>query len=293
MSGIIIVPLDGSAVAESILPAVEQVARLSDNAVQLVHVVDMAGSESAAQQYLDSVAARLSGSGAIVTTSLLAGHPAEAIIQAGGAADMIAMATHGRSGIGRWVHGSVADKVLRGATVPVLLVRANAAGPVVSPSFKTLVVPLDGSPLAEQALPLACTIAKAAGAGLVVIESVYISEVGIAGGFPGDYGALMSAELAIQTARDGATEYLNDVVGRLHAEGLTATPIISLTPPADAILDAAEQHQAGLIVMSTHGRGGVGRWVFGSVADRVLRAATIPVLLVRATESPAPSAAAP
>jgi nucleotide-binding universal stress UspA family protein len=286
----ILVPLDGSALAESILPAVQQIARLSGATLRLIHVAepvrgrpaDAASREQAVRQYLASVAQRLTGEGLTVTTDMLAGDPAESIIQAGQSVELIAMGTHGRSGIGRWVYGSVADKVLRGATVPVLLVRARAEGPVAGEAPAAIVVPLDGSDLAEHALPLAALLSRAGGVTLTLVQSVYWSELGVAGGFPDGYGTLMSAEIAIEAAEEGAHAYLDEVVAKLSAQGATVQPIISHAPAADAILDAVETSHAGLIVMTTHGRGGLGRFVYGSVADRVLRAATVPVLLVRA-----------
>ncbi|MCC6625980.1 MAG: universal stress protein [Chloroflexi bacterium] len=286
----ILVPLDGSPLAESILPAVQRIAHLSGAALRLVHVAEpphgqpaaAAAHEQEIRQYLDAVAQRLTAAGLSVTIEVLAGDPAESIIQAGQGVELIAMGTHGRSGIGRWVYGSVADKVLRGASAPVLLVRARAEGPVPGESPRAIVVPLDGSELAEHALPLASMLGQEASVPLVLVQSIYWSELGVAGGFPDGYGTLMSAEIAIEAAEAGAKEYLAEIVAKLAAQGVTAQPIISLVPATDAILDAVDQHGAGLIVMTTHGRGGLGRFVYGSVADRVLRAASVPVLLVRA-----------
>src|SRR5687767_12533378 len=134
----ILVPLDGSPLAESILPSVAQIARLTGATLRLVHVTEPVSGhraeatshEQALRRYLEDVAQRLTGDGLTVKTDLLAGDPAETIIQAAQTVELIAMGTHGRSGIGRWVYGSVADKVLRGATAPVLLIRTGAEGPV-------------------------------------------------------------------------------------------------------------------------------------------------------------------
>lgn len=286
----ILVPLDGSPLAESILPAVQRIAHLSGAALRLVHVAEpphgqpaaAAAHEQEIRRYLDTVAERLTAAGLSVTIEVLAGEPAESIIQAGQGVELIAMGTHGRSGIGRWVYGSVADKVLRGASAPVLLVRARAEGPVPGEPPRAIVVPLDGSDLAEHALPLASMLSREASVPLVLVQSVYWSELGVTGGFPDGYGTLMSAEIAIEAAEAGAKEYLAETVAKLAAQGVTAEPVISLVPATDAILDAVEESHAGLIVMTTHGRGGLGRFVYGSVADRVLRAASVPVLLVRA-----------
>jgi nucleotide-binding universal stress UspA family protein len=183
------------------------------------------------------------------------------------------MATHGRGGLGRWAYGSVADKVLQGAPVPVLLVRADAAAAMLSAGWpRRLLVPLDGSDLAEQALPLATDLARRAGADLCLLAS-------ISWAFTTHAVQLISLE---GPAQQVTAAYLQRVSRRLAASGMPVASTIRLEPAADAILAGAAAQRADLIVMSTHGRGGLGRWLVGSVADRVLRGATVPVLLVRA-----------
>jgi nucleotide-binding universal stress UspA family protein len=302
----ILVPLDGSALAEAVLPCAEQFARLTGAALTLVQVVEplpeplrlraprrsypgpgggeltaQAAAERAAAGYLAGVAQRLATAGLAVTTRVLAGQAAAQIIQAGQEADLIVMATHGRSGIGRWVYGSVADKVLRGASVPMLLVRARSDGGAVDCRLRRILVPLDGSELAERALPLATHLAERAGAELVLLQSIFWAEM-IIGEYPYGYGPLVEQEELLEEAEAGARDYLGEVQRRLAEQGLQARVAIRYDPAADAILSAAGDEQADLIVMSTHGRGGLGRWVLGSVADRVLSGGTVPILLVRA-----------
>ena len=141
----ILVPLDGSALAEAILPSVEEIARLAGATVILLHVVDplqphdeaaksgpvdvrqeLRLVETRVQDYLTHIAGRLSAAGIASQPTIVPGPAAPTIIQLGATADLIAMATHGRSGLGRLVFGSVADAVVRGASTPVLLVRAHA-----------------------------------------------------------------------------------------------------------------------------------------------------------------------
>jgi nucleotide-binding universal stress UspA family protein len=284
----ILVPLDGSPLAESILPSVVEFARLTGAHVTLVRVVEPATedagvreAEAAVQPYLAGVAERLATEGLTVDTLVLSGQAADQIIERAHDFDLIAMATHGRSGIGRWVYGSVADKVLRGAGTPVLLVRARADGPVATGHPRSILAPLDGSEVAEQALPLATAVAKAAGAELALVQSVFWVQMA-GGGYPYGDGPVIQADEMLEQAEAGARAYLGEVEGRLKADGLNVRSVIRFDPAADSILSAAEEEQADLIVMSTHGRSGLGRWVLGSVADRVLRGATTPVLLVRA-----------
>jgi nucleotide-binding universal stress UspA family protein len=148
----ILVPLDGSALAEAILPSVEEIARLAGATVIILHVVDplqphdeVAGSgpvdirqelnllETRAQDYLTHIAGRLSAAGLASQPTIVPGPAAQTIIRLGANADLIAMATHGRSGLSRLVFGSVADAVVRGATTPVLLVRAHVREKVAAP----------------------------------------------------------------------------------------------------------------------------------------------------------------
>lgn len=187
----ILVPLDGSKLAESILPSVEEFARLAGASVTLLQVIEpiesvvdlfgqeypgverdlQAADERVAHTYLTGIAQRLNRAEIVAHTRVVVGPVAETIIQLAHEFDLIAMATHGRSGIGRWVFGPVADKVLHGATVPVLLVRAGRAA-VAAGWPRRILVPLDGSGLAEQALPLAALLARRAGAELILTCSI-------------------------------------------------------------------------------------------------------------------------
>jgi nucleotide-binding universal stress UspA family protein len=141
--------------------------------------------------------------------------------------------------------------------------------------IRQILVPLDGSELAEHALPIAAELARRAGAAVILMRGVSMvtESLGmLAAGAPELMGL----------AEDGARGYLGEVARGLAGQGLTVVIEIRLDPAADGILACAEEQAADLIVMSTHRRGGLGRWVYGSVADRVLRGAPIPMLLVRA-----------
>ncbi|MCC6630218.1 MAG: universal stress protein [Chloroflexi bacterium] len=301
----ILVPLDSWPLAESVLPYVQQYAQVLGASVTLLQVLEPhvraadlealrerfqaeahddsgrpANAEAAAEHYLATTAEALAQAGVETHVQLADGLPAGAIVATGRQFDLIAMATHGRSGIGRWVYGSVADKVLRGATAPVLLVRAQEA-PAPPARPRRIIVPLDGSALAEQTLPLATLVARGAGAQIVLLQSVFWAELAAAD-YPYGYGPAIQAEDVFGEAEADASDYLTSVSGRLQAEGVAVRSAIRFEAAADAILAGAADEGADLIVMSTHGRGGLGRWVYGSVADRVLRGATTPVLLVRA-----------
>ncbi|MEX2598124.1 MAG: universal stress protein, partial [Dehalococcoidia bacterium] len=194
----------------------------------------------------------------------------------------IAMTTHGRSGIGRWLMGSVTDKVVREAETPVLVVRAQEAPPP-APRFQRIILPLDGSALAEQAIPSATALAKGLGVPVTALRSISLTAYGY--GFA-DYSVPeYSMGSFAETVRKDVKDYMDHTADRLRQQGVMAAEISAPDgQPADAILAEAESAPGSLIVMTTRGRSGVARWVLGSVADRVVRHAPVPMLIIRAED---------
>ena len=142
--------------------------------------------------------------------------------------------------------------------------------------YQRILVTLDQSELAEQALPHAVVVAEAMAAEieLVCVVPVVDSEAMQAGGAAFDWKA----------ATEEAQQYLDGIRGRVEQAGLTCTTTVRQGDITEEILRHCQESESDLIVMSTHGRSGLGRWVYGSIADRVLRYAEVPVLLVRAAE---------
>jgi nucleotide-binding universal stress UspA family protein len=295
----ILVALDGSEVSEAVLPHVVALAKANRSKVQVLQVVDLMGLtladaenggapsgvlsqlQEGASAYVASIAARLKAQGLDADGLTAAGGVATSILRAATRfkADLIAMGTHGRTGAGRWVMGSVADRVLHRAKVPLLLIhpshKANPTRPV-----STVVVPVDGSPLAEQALPYAKDIATKLGAAVRLVRSV---PVAWAPPMPLD-GAAYSPQLADELAKAeqenlaAAKRYTDGMVRRLAGEKLQASAAVDRGDPGSYIIDQAGGDS--LIVMTTHGRSGPSRWLLGSVADRVVRQGGRPVLVV-------------
>lgn len=143
--------------------------------------------------------------------------------------------------------------------------------------YRRLLVPLDGSALAEKALPHALAVARLFGSELILLRVVVSPYALVAPDL-----ILAGAEADLSSLRGQAEAYLRSVAARLEAEGAAVRTVVCEGPVAEAILEQAEALAADLIVMSTHGRGGVRRWVYGSVAERVLQGATCPILLIRA-----------
>jgi nucleotide-binding universal stress UspA family protein len=190
------------------------------------------------------------------------------------------MSTHGRGPLQRAWLGSVADHLVRNLEVPVLLVRpqegAFASHP--PPTIGRILVPLDGSPLAEAALAPAAALARLLKAELVLLQVVLPLIVNIPPMGPRSMGY---DEKIITLLRSEAEEYLQAVAKRLGKEGVRATAVVVLGPVAGAILEVSRRERVGLVAVATRGQGGLRRLALGSVADKLVRAAELPVLVVR------------
>jgi nucleotide-binding universal stress UspA family protein len=301
----ILVPLDGSPLAEQVLPYVRLLAQKLGAPVDLVRVFDrvppgMADPQhhlyldqvalslrNEAEDYLNGVAADLQKDGITASVSVHEGdhasHVASSIVAEAEKepGTLLAMCTHGRSGLGRWVMGSISDKVMHATTEPLLLVRARKEDEF-SPqvSLQTLIVPLDGSDLAEEIVPHAVSLARALALKVLLVAVT-----------PPVYASLMAEGAAygaptpeLPAEPDAATiEYLARVAEGLRGEGIASVEEKPLYgPPAEVILDMALSTPDSLVAMTTHGRSGLGRWLLGSVAERVVRYSGGPVLLHRA-----------
>lgn len=296
----ILVALDGSQLSEQVLPYARFIAAKLGIPVEVLHVVEIEEprSASAEQQiryqslfaaeqknsmaYLEKIAASFPERAA-VSCWIEIGNSAEAIVDraAHDASTLIAMTTHGRSGINRWLLGSVADKVLHAATNPLLLVRGSEEpNKMEMAPLKKIMVALDGSSLAEMVLPHAVELAGKIGLGMILIR-VFAVPVPV---FAEEYGAYVE-ELWDQVETE-TKEYLNAKAVELNAQGL-ADVTISSTPgfASEKLIDLASASPGTLVAMCTHGRSGVNRWALGSVTDRVVRHLGGPVLVIRAPSS--------
>ncbi len=201
--------------------------------------------------------------------------PAAAIVDHCTAHDiqLVVMSSHGHSGLERWALGSVTERVLRHAPCPVYVVRDLA--PV-----RRMLLPLDGSPLAESALPAAFEVARLTGAHITLMRVERHEPP------PAHRRQLAQLENSVgETLHGGVGEraehYLQSVAGRHGAGGAPLEIAVADGNPANAILDYAAAHNIELIAMATHGRSGLRRWLYGSVTEKVLRASTCSLLIVR------------
>jgi nucleotide-binding universal stress UspA family protein len=297
----ILVPLDGSRLAEQALPCAGMLAKgLSAELIlfravslspEIRAILDDADLETSvpltpmvdeAKEYLSQVGRRLKEGGFQFQTAVGCGPPEDAILTSveEQGISQIVMATHGYGGVSRWMHGSVAERVLLASRVPILLVRAQetAAAPPDKPMrCQRILVPLDGSAVAEQVLPVVTSVAKALDAQLVLLRVLSVmTSISLTGEW------YMPLDDILETAHQEAQTYLDRTAKAMETEGLKVSIATVVGGVANAIINHAETNQVDLIAMCTHGRSGLARWALGSVADRVLRAGRIPLLLVRA-----------
>jgi len=298
-----LIPLDRSELAEVVFPHAREIAGRLGLQVVLLHVASREEHDrvSSFKGYLDSKSEALlnqayyvqrsSGKptkdgNVRVTSVLTVGNPPEEILQyvEENSVDLVLMATHGRSGITRWALGSVADKVLRRSSVPVWLVRAAKPESGVSamwPNMKVL-VPLDGSTMAESVLPHVEALSRQRGIEMeVTLMRVIEHQPANADRSAEKAGPGKDARRRKDDTRAECEAYLADIAGKLSSSAVSVRSEVLAGDPSEQIIEYANKNRSGLVLMATHGRSGVGRWAFGSVADRVLRRSSRPLLLVR------------
>jgi nucleotide-binding universal stress UspA family protein len=296
----ILLPLDGSKTAEKVLPYARFLAQTYKIPVELMAVIDIAemaahiAAERArfldtlveegvrsSEQYLKGIAATFGG--ASVKCTIDKGRPQEAIIEKAAAdkGTLISMATHGRSGINRWLLGSVTEKVLRGTSNPLLLVRATEEAKTEGQEIlKSVVVPLDGSELAESVLPTVANLAKELNLAVVLFRAYSIPYNAYASG-EGYYA--VNYEEIITILRDEAVEYLEKKIEAMKGLGVADVSYAAREGfAADEIIALGRATPNNLIAMCTHGRSGIKRWALGSVTETVVRHSGDPVLVLRA-----------
>jgi nucleotide-binding universal stress UspA family protein len=285
----ILVPLDGSMLAEqALLYAVTLARKLRAKVILMTALARVErwaegaasrpedeAEEKAARHYLQSRVSKLADLDVHAGARVLWGPAAASICACADddAADVIVMTTHGRSGLARWLIGSVSDKVLRTTRKPLVLVH-SAESPATAPAeINRLLVPLDGSGLAEAALPVARELARSLNASVVLERVVMI---------PPSWGSEVyqpDPTLLIEYMETEARDYLQKTAGMI-SDGIEVQTEVSVGLPAAVIIDAAAAHQADMIVLTTHGHSGPARWIIGSVADSVVRHAERPCLIV-------------
>ncbi len=288
----ILVPLDGSPMAEGILTHVRRLLVRRDAEVRLLRVIPERVVEGAAwfpeepaetvQKHLERVRDVLAIQGVSVHAEVRVGDPAEKILKVAHDLDpsLIAMSTHGRSGPARWLLGSVAERVLRHARHPLLLANPMAFTEGEKPrelKFRRLLVPLDGSEMAARVLPLVESFAKIYESEVVLLHVVPVPVIA--------EGPLPYAGIPVLPTKEDAAATLEPQREALARSGIPARVSVLFGGAAAGILDAVTNEKADLVAMTTHGRTGLSRWVLGSVAEKVIRHSSSPVLVLRTVEA--------
>jgi nucleotide-binding universal stress UspA family protein len=283
---------DGSDLANAAVPYAAALSRALGSEVTLLRVVEPSVADSLEERALVEtslavVQAALDHGGALaVHLAIRPGDPGPTIVDEtrGGRARMVVIATHGRSGLRRTVLGSVATYVLHNTEdLPVVLCYPGHP----SVSIQRLLIPLDGSERANEAIPIAQEIAVGSGAAvtlLTVVDSVaQIMAMATPAGF--EYEPALSVEQAEETVaaqRASATRDLEAIAARLRTAGVSSVEVeVAEGVPGSAIAEYVQRLPADLVVIATRGRGGAGRALLGSVADYVVRHAGIGVVAVR------------
>jgi len=281
----IVVALDGSLTAEAVLPHVRRILRRQDSEIILVRAVVpppvenailiVDASLGAARAYIGGIQQRLEREGVRVSSEVRPGSAIGVILDVvdDRKATMVAMATHGASGLKRILLGSVAEAILRKSSVPVLVVRpfwtSRDEMPEVPESapMRNLLLPVDGSDLAELAVPAALELARLYEARTILMRVLEETK-------EEDAAEVREAE-----------EHLDAIARTFERRAVDTFLLVERGNPVDQILKAARFHHADLIVMTTHGRSGISRLVTGSVTEQVLRRAPVPLLVVRAKQA--------
>jgi nucleotide-binding universal stress UspA family protein len=310
----LLVGLDGSPIAELVLPYVETFARATNAPVTLVRCItpekeseplpdenpkllpfmvvmptERAGAETEsernafydAQHYLDRIVQRLGDNGVVAEARVIKGQPAKVLVEEALAqpAGLILLCTHGRSGLGKLIYGSVAEAVIAQSPLPVLLVRAwkGTNGSAVSLASAPILVPLDGTPTGERALPIASELAKLFSTELKLVEVVpSISAYSLT-----ESAWLMGEPEDIQAEEQGeAKTYLGSVARRLQASGIATTGSVRAASISAGITSEVSEVGAGLIVLATHATSPLAQALVRSVATEVLHQARQPILLI-------------
>jgi nucleotide-binding universal stress UspA family protein len=285
----ILVPLDGSNLAAHALPFAAALVRAGRGRLVLVRAaegplgpeVDPYADDLRARAEIAGLCGRLRAEGLEVTSQVRQGEAADAVARAAAelGADLLVMSTHGRGALGRVLYGSTAAGVLRRAEVPVLLVSPICERPWSVAGPPRVLVPLDGSDLAEEAIGPAGEIAGMLHAELVLLRVVPPSEEGRPYAEPWPLPVAPSPDDELGVA--GARAYLDDARSRFGPGAAVGETRVEEGDPAAAIARVAAEEGASMIAMATHGRGGLPAVLMGSVAHGTLRRATVPLLLVR------------
>ena len=280
----ILVPLDGSIVAEAALAYAGLIAGRNKAELVLLTVCDRDNETTTRprQAYLEQKAEELRAEGLKVSTVVVCGNTVEqiAVYALRNMIDLLTISSRGYSGFKRLLLGSVAGKVIDYVKIPILLVKAGKAGKE-KPELKRILLPMDGSQFSETSIPYAQSVIGGADA---EIELLTVAKPPLV---PSDRSANIKPsweeyrDALVADAKEQATAYLERVRTAFTDEKTRVKLLVEMGKPAETIMRAAEREQVHLIALSSHGRTGAERVFYGSVARRLIDESRIPLLLIR------------
>lgn len=293
----ILVPLDGSELAECVLPHVMAIAPVTGARVTLVHVMEQAPSRNGnappidplgwhmrkqeSQAYLDRIAVRLQEMDQPVEQAILEGNPAEAIIEfaRSNAVDLIVLSTHGRTGLSEWNVSSVVQKILLRSYRSVFLVRAYTTAPA-EVQYNRLLLAIDGSARAEYILPFAISLAQShqsdVALGMVIQKPQTMQR------FPLSEEDVAWINAFTERNQNEAARYLEQLAMQLSLKGLSAAANIIVSENAlGAVYDMVEESNADLVMIAAHGYSGDRRWPYGSIASSLIAYGRTPLMIMQ------------
>lgn len=293
----ILVPLDGSSLAEAVLPVARYMAERFQAALILLHIIEKGAPErvhgqrhlqqaSDAREYLAQIAARLSQDGITVEQEVhekqesgvahsIYSHAEELY------ADLIALCAHGHGGLRDMLFGSIAQQVIRQGNIPVLFIRPDQSKSTTDFQYRQLLIPLDGLQAHEIALPVGAAVASHCHAAIKLLTVVPTAETlpakqAVTGRLlPGT--TMMTLDASVQQAE----EYLLKIARDLLGQGLTVSVTVSRGDAASKMMEVVETEKIDMIVMGTHGHYGFDASWEGSLTPKVLSSSHVPVLLVK------------
>lgn len=296
----LLVPLDGSHLAETVLPAASYLAQTLNATVTLIHIIERNAPKEIhserhltepeeAEAYLEAIAKQDFPPGVKVdhhvhTTEVSKVAPSIVEHAEEMQHDLVLLCTHGKSGVRDWIYGSIAQQVIGMGQIPVFLIRPSMSDEPREFRCRKILVPLDRIQEHEQGIPVAVEMAKICKADLHLV--MVVPTFGTLNGERKAASRLMpgATAAALDMVEAEGEEYLHAILSKLQGSGLTITTEVIRGDPASTIVETAEANEADLIVLGTHGKAGMDAFWSGSVAPKITSHSNVPLLLVPVEE---------
>jgi nucleotide-binding universal stress UspA family protein len=278
----ILVPLDGSELAEQAMPYVERLAkRLKSEVILITVCLPSDPLERALTEYVERRAEKIQSLGVKTRSLCIEGEPATSIINFAekNKVGLIVISTHGHAGISHWPLGSISSKVVQRSNIPVFLVRSSQPGKAPTENkLEKILVTLDGSRFSEAIIPYAEKLAKSMNSEVTLLRVIEPAKLPQLAAYRDR--EKYEKEFMVKLERE-AKRYLAKKKTALAGKGVKVNSVLLEGKPTETILQYTEKKQVNLIALTTHGFSGITKWAYGSVASKIIEGSPKPVLLVR------------